>query len=250
MPGGEADHCGGCCGRRGLPGLWIEFVQSLAQERSANITDCLDLVGELDREHGLEVAPGHLLDRRRRGGECGVVGLLGLGGAAEALAEEKLDRGDAGADVGDVDLGAVLLAAVGAGEGGPVLLGRLRERRRAAPAGSRPATRQRPARAPAARPRGSDDAAVAAVASRSRPRSGSRPAGSGSAGSGPRGRRPRRERRRAVRGGGRRPRQGRTRARRRAGRRGGGRSNAERSSGLLGCAASLSQEQRIFGAAR
>jgi hypothetical protein len=61
--------------------------------------DGLDLVREFDRERGLEIAPGHLLHRRGRGGERGVVGFLGLRRAAEALAEEKLDGGDAGADV-------------------------------------------------------------------------------------------------------------------------------------------------------
>jgi hypothetical protein len=56
-------------------------------------------------------------------GERGMMGLLGLCGTPETLAEQKLDGGDAGADIGDVHLGTVLLAAVGTGEGGPVLPG-------------------------------------------------------------------------------------------------------------------------------
>jgi hypothetical protein len=44
-------------------------------------------------------------------------------GSSACAGPPKLDGGDAGADVGDVDLGAVLLAAVGAGERGPGLPG-------------------------------------------------------------------------------------------------------------------------------
>jgi hypothetical protein len=49
--------------------------------------------------------------------------LLGMGGTTESLAQEKLDGGDTGADIRDLDLRAVLLSAVGAGESGPVFSG-------------------------------------------------------------------------------------------------------------------------------
>jgi hypothetical protein len=50
-----------------------------------------------------------------------VAGLLGLGGTAEALAQEKLDGGDTGADIRDGDLSPMLPMALRALERHPVL---------------------------------------------------------------------------------------------------------------------------------
>ena len=72
--------------------------------------------------------------QERRADRLGVRGqlrgenLVRLGRPAEALAEENFDRADPRLHICDLDLGSVLLAAVGAGEGRPVRAGRAERR--------------------------------------------------------------------------------------------------------------------------
>src|SRR5262245_47546852 len=72
----------------------------LAQRIRTALADDTDITREGDCEDRLQVVPGHRAQRLGALGEAGDGWLIGLCWTAETLAEEKLDRGDAGADVG------------------------------------------------------------------------------------------------------------------------------------------------------
>jgi hypothetical protein len=75
-------------------------------------------VGERER---LQLFPSERLDLRLRLGDPWQRRrLLRLGGAAESFAEQQLDRGNPGPDVGDGNLDALAVATVGASDEGQV----------------------------------------------------------------------------------------------------------------------------------